>query len=107
MSANSLVCFTCPAITACVTPASFSRLMHLPSWPSETQCRSAAGGARGDLGQVGKGFFLDGDDGHVVAGSARGVEHEERKSAVARDQPEHALLVREHFFLPPRRHAAG
>ena len=44
MSANSFVCFTWPAITAWVTPASFSTLMHLPSCPSETQCRSAAGG---------------------------------------------------------------
>jgi hypothetical protein len=31
------VCFTWPAITACVTPASRSSEMHLPSWPSEIQ----------------------------------------------------------------------
>jgi hypothetical protein len=37
MSAKSFVCLTCPAITACVTPASFRMLMHLPSWPSESQ----------------------------------------------------------------------
>ena len=62
MSAKSLVCLTCPAITAWVTPASFRRLMHLPSWPSDTQCRSAAGGRAGSVGQVGKRLFLDGDD---------------------------------------------
>ena len=45
MSAKSFVCFTWPAITAWVTPASFSRLMHLPSWPSEIQWSGAAGGA--------------------------------------------------------------
>ena len=44
ISANSLTCLTCPAITAWVTPAAFSRLMHLPSCPSETQCSAAAGG---------------------------------------------------------------
>ena len=35
--AKIFVCLTCPAITACVTPASFSTLMHVPSWPSEIQ----------------------------------------------------------------------
>ena len=46
MSANSFVCFTCPAITARVTPASCSRLMHFPSCPNEIQCIGAAGGRR-------------------------------------------------------------
>ena len=31
------VCFTCPAITAWVTPASFIRRMHFPSSPREIQ----------------------------------------------------------------------
>jgi len=31
------VFFTCPAMTACDTPAFFSRLIQVPSWPSETQ----------------------------------------------------------------------
>ena len=86
MSANSLVCFTCPAITAWVTPASFSRLMHLPSWPSEIQWSAAAGGRAASVVEIGKGFFLEGDDGDVVAGAARGVEDEEGKAAVAGDQ---------------------
>ena len=37
MPPKILVCLTCPAMTACVTPASFSRRMHVPSWPSEIQ----------------------------------------------------------------------
>ena len=86
MSAKSLVCLTCPAMTAWVTPASFRRLMHFPSWPSETQCSAAARRPRGRGLEVRKGFFLDGDDGDVVAGAAGGVEHQERKPAVARDQ---------------------
>ena len=35
--AKIFVCFTWPAITAWLAPASFSRLMHLPSSPSEIQ----------------------------------------------------------------------
>ena len=63
------------------------------------------GGRRpgGDGGQVGKRFVLQGDDRHVMAGSARGVEHQKGESAVPRDEPETHSLVREHFFLPPRR----
>src|SRR6185436_2211226 len=34
---------TWPAITACVTPASFKRLINLPSCPSEIQWNAAAG----------------------------------------------------------------
>ena len=37
MPAKIFVCFTWPAITAWVTPACFSSLMHVPSWPSEIQ----------------------------------------------------------------------
>jgi hypothetical protein len=35
--AKIFVCFTCPAITAWVTPALFSTLMQVPSCPSEIQ----------------------------------------------------------------------
>ena len=41
MPEKILTCLTCPAITAWVTPAAFRILMHVPSWPSETQWRSA------------------------------------------------------------------
>src|SRR5437867_2050361 len=54
MSANSLVCFTCPAITACDTPDAFKRLMHLPSCPSETQCSAAAGARAARSARSGK-----------------------------------------------------
>ena len=32
---------TWPAMTAWDTPADLSSLMHLPSWPSDTQCSAA------------------------------------------------------------------
>ena len=44
--------------------------MHLPSWPRETQWRAAPASLRRRF-EVGKRFFLDGDDGDVVA-EARG-----------------------------------
>ena len=34
------VCFTCPAMIASETPAACRRLMHVPSWPSDTRCTS-------------------------------------------------------------------
>src|SRR5262249_30289722 len=37
-----LTCLTCPAMTACETPAARRILMHFPRWPSDTQWRSAA-----------------------------------------------------------------
>ena len=58
MSANSLVCLTCPAITAWVTPASFSRLMQVPSWPSETQWMRRAGGRAAAASRSGKASSL-------------------------------------------------
>ena len=42
--------------------------------------------ARGRVCQVGKRFFLDSDDGDVVAGAARRIEHKKREPAVPRDQ---------------------
>ena len=41
-SVKSLTCLTCPAMTASVTPAAFSVLMHVPSWPSGTQANGRA-----------------------------------------------------------------
>ena len=41
MPEKILACLTCPAITACGTPAAFRILIHLPEWPSDTQWRSA------------------------------------------------------------------
>ena len=46
------------------------------------------GGSGGQVGQAGKRFFLDRDEGHVVSGAARGVEDEEGETAVAGDQTE-------------------
>ena len=40
--ANSLVCLTCPAISARETPASFNSAMQRPSCPSDIQCKSVA-----------------------------------------------------------------
>ena len=85
MPPKILVCLTCPAMTACVTPASFSRLMQVPSWPSEIQWIGGAV-ARGGVVQLGERLFLGGDDRDVVPLRARRVEHEERKPAVAGDQ---------------------
>ena len=62
--------------------------MHLPSWPIAIQCRSAAGGARGDRDQGGNASSFEGDHRHVMAGSARGVQHQEGESAVPCDEPE-------------------
>ena len=111
---KSLVCLTCPAITAWVTPASFSRLMHVPELAERDPVQRRRRRPRGRVGQVGKGFFLERDDGDVVARRARRVEDEERKPAVAGDQTEphgacavHAIRPRDHFFGPPRRRAAG
>ena len=77
---------TCPAITACVTPASFSTLMHFPSWPSEIQWSAAAGGRAASSASSGNVSSLSGDDRDVVPRAARGVEHEEGKAAVSGDQ---------------------
>ena len=41
---------------------------------------------RGRIVQIRKGFFLDRDDGDVVAHRPRRIEHEERKSPVAGDE---------------------
>src|SRR5688572_6591189 len=38
--------------------------------------------------ELGEGFFLERDDGDVVACRTRGVEHQKRESAVARNQTE-------------------
>ena len=92
MSEKSFVCLTCPAITACVTPAFFSTLMQVPSCPSDTQVQAAAGGRAAAIGQIGKRLFLDGDDRDVVAGRARRIEDEKGKPAVAGDQAEPHLL---------------
>ena len=40
--------------------------------------------ARRDVGELGKGLFLDGDDGDVVPGAARGVEDEEGETGRCR-----------------------
>ena len=85
MPEKILTCLTCPAITACATPAAFRILMHLPRWPSETQCRSAPASRAAGL-QLGKGFLLDGDDGDVVAETAGALQREEGKPAVAGDE---------------------
>ena len=37
MPEKIFTCLTWPAITACEMPAAFRILMHLPSWPSDTQ----------------------------------------------------------------------
>ena len=44
--AKILVCFTWPAITAWLAPALFSRVMHLPSSPSEIQWIAARARSR-------------------------------------------------------------
>ena len=58
MSANSLVCLTCPAITAWVTPALLSRPIHVPSWPSDTRWMAAAGGRAAAASRSGKASSL-------------------------------------------------
>ena len=58
MSEKILACFTCPAITASVTPACFSTLMQVPSCPSEIQWMSLFW-RRGGLVQLGEGLFLE------------------------------------------------
>ena len=41
MPEKILACFTWPAITASEMPADFRILMQRPSWPSDTQWKSA------------------------------------------------------------------
>ena len=103
-SEKIFVCLTWPAMTACDTPAFFSRLMQVPSWPERDPVNLAAGPLR-RVGQFGEGLFLRRDDGHVVAGRARGLEDEEREPAVTGDESEAHLLVGQHFFGAPRRAA--
>ena len=59
---------------------------QLAELPERDPVQRGRGRPRRDVGEIGKGFFLEGDDGHVVAGAARGVEDEEREAAVAGDQ---------------------
>ena len=101
MSANSLVCLTCPAITACVTPAAFSRLMHLPELSERDPVQRRRRRPGRQVGEIGKRFFLDGDDGDVVARAARGVEDEKGKTAVAGDQTQpHRLSAHGSWLWP-------
>ena len=110
----------------------FSRLMHLPSWPSDTQCKSAAGGRAAASARSGNASSLMAMTVTSWPARARRVEDEKGKPAVAGDQaqahrvirtprprdPRTAsswprdfvlnrrgtrLFVREHFFRPPRR----
>ena len=59
--------------------------MHLPSWPSDTQC-SVAPAFRAASSRSAKGLLLDGDDGDVVTEIAGALQHEKRKLAVAGDE---------------------
>ena len=58
MPEKIFTCFTWPAITACLTPAAFSSLMHLPRCPSDTQCSAVSGARAAAAVKVGHGFFL-------------------------------------------------
>jgi hypothetical protein len=82
-----LLCFTWPASTACVTPASCSSRMQVPSCPSEIQWDGGAVARRGAV-QFGKRLFLGRHDGHVVPLRARGGEHEKGECPVAGDEPQ-------------------
>src|SRR5262245_66563027 len=67
-----------------------------------TQRNAVDGGHRRTLGsrlEIRKRFFLERDDGDVVAGAARGVEDQKREPAVAGDQSE----GRSHSAIPLRR----
>ena len=83
--AKIFVCFTWPAMTACVTPASFIRLMHLPSWPSEIQWIAGAP-ALPRRRQIGRRFLLGSDDRDVVTHGSGGVQDKKRKPAISCDQ---------------------
>ena len=85
--AKILVCLTCPAITAWVTPASFSSA-DAGAELAERDPVDGGAVARGRVVQLGKRLFLRRDDRDVVPLRARGVEHEEREPAVAGDEPE-------------------
>ena len=60
----------------------------MPSWPIETQCRSAFGDLRRGRFDLFRRFFLDGDHDDVVSHRSSGVEHEKRKASVAGNQTE-------------------
>ena len=85
--AKIFVCLTCPAITAWVTPASFSTLMHLPELAERNPVNRRTVPA-GRVVQFRERLFFRGDDGDIVSLRARRVEHEEREAAVSRDKPE-------------------
>ena len=80
-----LVCFTWPAMTACVTPASCSSA-DAGAELSERDPVNRGPVPRGGAVQFGKRLFLGGDDRDVVPLRTRRVEDEERKGAVAGDQ---------------------
>ena len=62
------------------------RLQQADALPELADRNPMEGGRRRsgrDVGEVGKRFFLQRDDGDVVAGAARGVEHQKREPTVA------------------------
>ena len=85
MSEKILACFTWPAITAC----GHTGLLQDPDARAELSERDPVDVALlsgGGLVQFGEGFFLGGDNRDVVPLCPSGLEDEERKSPVTRDQ---------------------
>src|SRR5712692_6688272 len=104
MSANSFACFTCPAITASVTPASFSRVMHFPSWPSDTQWRAARGARAAASARSGSASSLMATTvtSCPTERAASSTRNGNRPLPAMRPRRTGESFVREHFLRPPR-----
>ena len=63
-------------MTARVTPASLSAVMHLPSWPSVIQCERRAAELGGQRLELRKRLALNRDDRDVVAELPRRTKHQ-------------------------------
>ncbi len=94
-----LVCLTCPAITACVTPACCSTSRQWPRWPERHAVHGHRRRAERGRLEFGIRFLFDGDDRDVVAEAAGRVEHEEREPPVAGNQPELHRHPRPRLFV--------
>ena len=75
------LCFTCPAMTARVTPSRRKVSMSLESSPSESQCTVAP---RDSISR----FLFDRGDHNFVALRAGSIEDEEWEASVACDDAE-------------------
>ena len=98
-----LLCFTCPAITACFTPSWCSKFNRAAQF-AEAHPVEPLGGAL----ECRRSFFANGDHGHFDAAAARAFEHEKRKITVSGDQAPIPLLrclarrPRSSYFVKPR-----